>query len=80
LPHCHHGQHDYAVAGLVIRLSRAGQQPGGSFAYCSVCDPVCELTQSRRVIGPAWAILANLGTGIWPDSPPSARPHPGGSV
>jgi hypothetical protein len=54
-----------AAAAAIIAGIDPAQQPDGSFAYCSVHDPVYELTPSQCVIGPAWAILANLGTGIW---------------
>ena len=59
-----------AKAESVIAAIDPAQQPDGSFAYCSVQDPVYNLTPSQCVIGPAWAILANLGTGIWHESIP----------
>ena len=62
-----------AAAEAIIAGIDPAQQPDGSFAYCSVHDPAYELTPSQCVIGPAWAILANRGTGIWDESPPAAR-------
>ncbi len=59
---------DTAAAEAIIAGIDSGQQPDGSFAYCSVYDPVYDLSPSQCVIGPAWAILANLGTGIWEES------------
>ena len=69
-----------AAADAIIAGIDPAQQPDGSFAYCSVHDPAYELTPSQCVIGPAWAILANLGTGIWDESPPAARPRGAGLV
>jgi hypothetical protein len=57
-----------AQAKSIIAGIDPEQQPDGSFAYCSVYDPIYGLTPSQCVIGPAWAILANLGTGIWQES------------
>ena len=55
-------------AAPVIAGIDPGQQPGGSFAYCSTYDPVYGLTPSQCVIGPAWAILAAKGSGIWTET------------
>lgn len=44
------------------------QQSRGSFAYCTVYDPIYDLSPSQSVIGPAWAILAAAGSGIWTES------------
>jgi len=60
-----------AAAKSVIAGIDPAQQPDGSFAYCSIHDPVYNLSPSRCVIGPAWAVLANLGTGIWQDAAPA---------
>jgi hypothetical protein len=57
-----------AEAEAIIAGIDPEQRPNGSFAYCSVYDPVYGLTPSQCVIGPAWAILANLGRGIWQES------------
>jgi hypothetical protein len=57
-----------AQAESIIAGIDPEQQPDGSFAYCSVYDPIYGLSPSQGVIGPAWAILANLGTGIWQES------------
>jgi hypothetical protein len=57
-----------AQAEAIIAGIDPEQEPDGSFAYCTVYDPVYGLTPSQCVIGPAWAILANLGTGIWQES------------
>jgi hypothetical protein len=63
-----------AGAEAIIAGIDPAQQQDGSFAYCSVPDPVYGMTSSPCVIGPAWAILANLGTGIWQEQPPAACP------
>jgi hypothetical protein len=68
------------AADAIIAGIDPAQQPDGSFAYCSVHDPAYELTPSQCVIGSAWAILANRGTGIWDEAPPAARPEPAGLV
>ncbi|HTW03892.1 MAG TPA: hypothetical protein VMF87_26580 [Streptosporangiaceae bacterium] len=68
------------VADAIIAGIDPAQQPDGSFAYCSVHDPAYELTPSQCVIGPAWAILAGLGAGIWDESPSAARPRGAGLV
>jgi len=69
-----------AAADAIIAGIDPAQQPDGSFAYCSVHDPAYELTPSQCVIGPAWAILADLGSGIWDESPVAARPRRAGLV
>jgi hypothetical protein len=69
-----------ATADAIIAGIDPAQQPDGSFAYCSVHDPAYELTPSQCVIGPAWAILASLGTGIWDEPPSQARPNRAGLV
>lgn len=63
------------TAEAIIAGIDPAQQPDGSFAYCSVHDPAYELTPSQCVIGPAWAIMAGLGAGIWDESPPAPRPR-----
>jgi hypothetical protein len=68
------------AADAIIAGIDPAQRPDGSFAYCSVHDPAYELTPSPCVIGPAWAILADLGAGIWDDPRPAARPDGAGLV
>jgi hypothetical protein len=67
-----------AAAEAIIAAIDPAQQPDGSFAYCSVHDPAYELTPSQCVIGPAWAILANLGAGIWDESAAAGHPRRAG--
>lgn len=41
------------------------QHTDGSYPYVTDRDATYDLTPSKAVVGPAWAVLATLGHGIW---------------
>jgi hypothetical protein len=54
-----------AEAAVIIAAIDPLQNSDGSFPYVTVYDPVYDLTPSKAVIGPAWAILAGTPGSVW---------------
>ena len=49
----------------VIDLAQPGQNPDGSFPYVNKSVPAYELSPYRSVASSAWAVLADIGAGVF---------------